>query len=197
MQDVAAACAAPPAPIDAVIGIGGGGGLDLAKVVAVAFATGSCGRDAHGEMQLPVPGRPVIAMPTGGGTGAGVTCIAAARDVDMGSKVGLAPPQPEPVAAVIDPERTPTCPPGPTAAVAADTQSHPVEAFTDRFQTPGPEEIERRPRAGRNRITDVFCAAVRRAAKRRRGDPPGARHQAAALRPRISRACAAVAAGRP
>ncbi len=144
--------------IDAVIGIGGGSCLDLAKVVSIMLANGGEIRDYYGEFKVPGPGLPVIAVPTTGGTGAEVTCIAVVFDDEANMKVGIASPNLEPVAAIIDPELTLTCPPGLTAAVAADTLSHLVEAFTTRYKNPAPADIASKLYVGKNRITDLFCA---------------------------------------
>lgn len=144
--------------IDAVIGIGGGSCLDLAKVVSIMLANGGEIRDYYGEFKVPGPGLPVIAVPTTGGTGAEVTCIAVVFDDEANMKVGIASPHLEPVAAIIDPELTLTCPPGLTAAVAADTLSHLVEAFTARYKNPAPADIAAKLYVGKNRITDMFCA---------------------------------------
>lgn len=144
--------------IDAVIGIGGGSCLDLAKVVSIMLANGGDVRDYYGEFKVPAAGLPVIAVPTTGGTGAEVTCIAVVFDDETNMKVGIASPHLEPVAAIIDPELTLTCPPGLTAAVAADTLSHLVEAFTTRYKNPTPADISSKLYVGKNRITDLFCA---------------------------------------
>lgn len=145
-------------PVDAVVGIGGGSCLDLAKVVGVMLAQGGDLKTYYGEFRVPGPGLPVIAVPTTGGTGAEVTCIAVVYDDEAGMKVGIADPALMPAAAIIDPELTLTCPPGLTAAVAADTLSHLVEAFTARYKNPSPQDIATKLYVGKNRITDMFCA---------------------------------------
>lgn len=111
-------------PIDAVVGIGGGSCLDLAKVAAIVLARGGDVRDYYGEFLVPGPGLPVVTVPTTGGTGAEVTCISVVYDSERGMKVGVASPHLEAVAAVIDPELTLTCPPGLTAATGADALTH-------------------------------------------------------------------------
>lgn len=143
--------------IDAVIGIGGGSCLDLAKVSAVALVNQHDVRDYYGEFRVPAPGLPVITVPTTGGTGAEVTCISVVYDREKGMKLGIASPHLEPYAAVIDPELTLTCPPGLTAATAADALSHLVEAFTARAKNPTREEIDSKLYVGKNRLTDLFA----------------------------------------
>ncbi len=143
--------------VDAILGIGGGSCMDLAKVASIVLANGGDVRDYYGEFLVPGPGVPVITVPTTGGTGAEVTCISVVFDREKGMKVGVASPFLEAHTAVIDPELTLTCPPGLTAATGADALSHLVEAFTDRVKTPTPEEIDSKLYIGKNPLTDVFC----------------------------------------
>jgi alcohol dehydrogenase class IV len=143
--------------IDAVLGIGGGSCLDLAKVTAIVLAYKAEVRDYYGEFLVPGPGLPVITVPTTGGTGAEVTCIAVVFDKDRGMKVGVASPYLEAYAAVIDPELTLSCPPGLTAATGADALSHLVESFTDRAKNPTPDELKSRLYVGKNVLTDIYA----------------------------------------
>jgi alcohol dehydrogenase class IV len=143
--------------IDAILGIGGGSCMDLAKVVSIVLANGGDVRDYYGEFLVPGPGVPVITVPTTGGTGAEVTCISVVFDTDRGMKVGVASPFLEAHTAVIDPELTLTCPPGLTAATGADALSHLVEAFTGRVKNPSADDLDTKLYAGKNRLTDVFA----------------------------------------
>ena len=143
--------------VDAILGIGGGSCMDLAKIVAVVLANKGDVRDYYGEFLVPGPGVPVITVPTTGGTGAEVTCISVVFDKEKGMKIGVASPFLEAYAAVIDPELTLTCPPGLTAATGADALSHLIEAFTGRMKNPTPEEIDTKLYVGKNRLTDIFA----------------------------------------
>lgn len=144
-------------PIDAVVGIGGGSCLDLAKVAAIVLARGGDVRDYYGEFLVPGPGLPVVTVPTTGGTGAEVTCISVVYDSERGMKVGVASPHLEAVAAVIDPELTLTCPPGLTAATGADALTHLVEAFTGRAKNPSSADLATKLYAGKNLLADVYA----------------------------------------
>ncbi|WP_137932343.1 iron-containing alcohol dehydrogenase [Mesorhizobium comanense] len=144
--------------IDAVVGIGGGSCMDLAKAVAVVLANGGDVRDYYGEFKVPGPALPIVTVPTTGGTGAEVTSIAVIFDDEKNMKMAIADAHIEPHAAIIDPELTISCPPGLTAATAADALSHLVEAFTARPKNPSAEEIATKIYVGKNRITDMFCA---------------------------------------
>ena len=144
--------------IQAVIGIGGGSCLDLAKAVAAVLANGGDVRDYFGEFKVPKPALPILTVPTTGGTGAEVTSLAIIFDEERQMKMAIADANIEPFAAIIDPELTLSCPRGLTAATAADALSHLVEAFTARPKNPSPEQIATQIYVGKNRITDVFCA---------------------------------------
>lgn len=144
--------------VDVILGIGGGSSMDLAKSVSAVLAHGGDIRDYFGEFHVPGPTLPVVTVPTTGGTGAEVTCLAIVFDEERGMKMAIADPQIEPVAAVIDPELTVSCPPGLTAATAADALSHLVEAFTARPKNPTAEQLATQIYVGKNRITDIFCA---------------------------------------
>jgi alcohol dehydrogenase class IV len=131
--------------------------VDLAKVTAIVLAHKAEVRDYYGEFLVPGPGLPVITVPTTGGTGAEVTCIAVVYDKDRGMKIGVASPHLEAYAAVIDPELTLSCPPGLTAATGADALSHLVESFTDRAKNPTPDELKTRLYVGKNVLTDIYA----------------------------------------
>ena len=143
--------------IDLVIGIGGGSCMDLGKAVSVVLANGGDVRDYYGEFRVPGPGLPIVAVPTTGGTGAEVTSIAVIFDEESHMKMAITDAHLEPTAAIIDPELTLTCPPGLTAATAADAISHLVEGFTARPKNPTPQELATKIYVGKNRITDMFC----------------------------------------
>jgi len=150
--------AAQQNPIGAILAIGGGSVMDLAKIVSVVMTNGGDVSSYYGEFKVPGPGIPVVTVPTTGGTGAEVTSIAVIFDDKLNVKLGVASPHLEPYAAVIDPELTLSCPPGLTAATAADALSHLIEAFTARAKNPAPEDVATKLYVGKNRITDVFAA---------------------------------------
>ncbi|TFB76479.1 iron-containing alcohol dehydrogenase [Cryobacterium glaciale] len=143
--------------IEVIVGLGGGSCLDMAKVAGLLLSRGGDVRDYYGENLVEGPGLPVVTVPTTGGTGAEVSCIAVVFDADRGMKIGVASAYLEPVAAVVDPELTLTCPPGLTAATGADALSHLIETFTDRSKNPSPEELAAHLYVGKNVLTDIYC----------------------------------------
>lgn len=142
---------------EAIVGIGGGSCMDLAKVASVVLTHGGDVRDYYGQFLVPGPGIPVITVPTTGGTGAEVTCISVIFDEEKGMKIGVASPYLEAHAAVIDPELTLTCPPGLTAASGADALSHLIESFTGRAKNPDADQLATTLYAGKNVLADVYA----------------------------------------
>lgn len=144
--------------LDALIAIGGGSCLDMAKVASVAIVYDQDISEYYGEFLVPGKGLPVITVPTTGGTGAEVTCISVVYDQDKKMKLGIASPYLEPFAAIIDPELTLTCPPGLTAATAADALSHLIESFTAKEKKPSAADISSKVYVGKNSLTDIFAS---------------------------------------
>jgi alcohol dehydrogenase len=154
-----AACAelADGADPDVVVGMGGGSCLDLAKAVAVVLAHGGRASDYYGELRVPGPVIPVVALPTTAGTGSEVTPVAVLTDPERVSKVGISSPHIIPHTAVCDPELTLGCPPGLTASAGADALSHVVEAFTAVRRPVSAELATERVFVGKNELTDCYA----------------------------------------
>lgn len=143
--------------IDAVVGLGGGSCLDMAKVISVVLAHDVDVNTLYGEGLVPGPGFPVITIPTTGGTGAEVTCISVVYDEERKMKLGVASSHLEPYAAIVDPELTLSCPPALTAATGADALTHLVEAFTGKSKKPSPEQIDKHLYVGKNAFADIYA----------------------------------------
>ncbi|GAA1478029.1 iron-containing alcohol dehydrogenase [Nocardioides aestuarii] len=142
---------------DVVIGMGGGSCLDLAKAVAVVHTHGGQASDYYGELRVPGPVLPVIALPTTAGTGSEVTPVAVLTDPERISKVGISSPFLIPHTAICDPELTLGCPPALTASAGADALAHVIEAFTA-VRRPGTADLAgERVFVGKNELTDTFA----------------------------------------
>ncbi|MAE61152.1 MAG: alcohol dehydrogenase [Planctomycetaceae bacterium] len=126
-QCVAQACAAEP---DAIIAIGGGSNIDLAKVTALRFTHGGSTRDYLGEDQVPGPIMPVFCLPTTAGSGSEVTGSAVLTDTENQIKVAILSNFLRPRVALIDPQLTISCPPKVTADSGIDALVHAIEAYT-------------------------------------------------------------------
>ncbi|MEL7215277.1 MAG: iron-containing alcohol dehydrogenase [Pseudomonadota bacterium] len=115
----------------AVIGLGGGTALDIAKV-ASACAVGAPDPDVYALCQTPLPAAtlPKILIPTTAGTGseANGTAIFSNRS---GKKLWVYGPELKPVRAVLDPDLTTTLPAHLVAWCGLDALVHAFEACTN------------------------------------------------------------------
>ncbi|GAA5123755.1 iron-containing alcohol dehydrogenase [Alloalcanivorax gelatiniphagus] len=152
-------CAALAATVrpDVVVGMGGGSCLDLAKAVAVLLTHGGQPSDYYGELRVPGPVVPVVALPTTAGTGSEVTPVAVLTDPERVSKVGISSPHLIPHTAICDPELTLGCPPALTASAGADALAHAVEAFTAIRRPVAAALSSERVFVGKNELTDTFA----------------------------------------
>ena len=141
---------------DAVLGIGGGSCMDMAKCVAVLLKHGGSLRDYYGENKIPGPVAPVIAVPTTAGTGSEVTPVAVIADTERGTKVGISSPYLIPRVAICDPELTVSCPPGLTAVSGADALTHAIESYTAARRAVTPELTVKNVFVGKNVLSDAF-----------------------------------------
>lgn len=119
---------------DVIVAWGGGSVIDLAKAVG-ALAHGDRPVLDHLEVigagaPLPPTSVPVIAVPTTAGTGAEVTANAPLLSPAHQLKASLRGPAMVPVAAVVDPELTASCPPDVTAAAGLDALTQCLEPLT-------------------------------------------------------------------
>ena len=72
---------------DAVLGLGGGSNMDLAKVAAVVLAHGGTPGMYFGDSRVPGPVLPLVCVPTTAGTGSEVSAAAVLTDTDNRIKV--------------------------------------------------------------------------------------------------------------
>lgn len=115
---------------DAIIGLGGGSNMDVAKFTAVQIAHGGRPQQYLGDDQIPGPTLPVICIPTTAGTGSEVSGAAAFTDTERKVKVGSLSNFLRPVAAIVDSELSRSCPPKVTADSGIDALTHAIEAIT-------------------------------------------------------------------
>ncbi|MEO8308553.1 MAG: iron-containing alcohol dehydrogenase [Pseudomonadota bacterium] len=124
------------AKIDAVIGMGGGSSMDLAKLVAALLPGGQSIRDVQGTDKL--LGRQIwlACIPTTAGTGSEVSPIAILLDETDVLKKGVISRHLVPDAAYVDPLLTVSMPAAVTAATGLDALTHCIEAYANRFAHP-------------------------------------------------------------
>jgi alcohol dehydrogenase class IV len=115
---------------DALLGLGGGSNMDLAKIVATVLAHGGTPRDYVGDGNIPGPVLPLVCVPTTSGTGSEVTAASVLTDTAHHMKVGVLSNYLRPRLAVVDPKLTLSCPRKVTADSGIDALTHAIEAFT-------------------------------------------------------------------
>ena len=134
-----------------VIGFGGGSSMDVAKAGAILVTNPPPVKRYLGLGNVPVPGIPVIAIPTTSGTGSETTNIAILKDDQAGTKGGIVSPHVIPRVAIVDPALALSLPPRLTASTGMDALCHAVEGYTSLKATP---------------FTDIFHReAIRRVAR--------------------------------
>ncbi|MDQ4002574.1 MAG: iron-containing alcohol dehydrogenase [Actinomycetota bacterium] len=151
---------------DGFVGVGGGSSLDTAKVanlvathpapvIEYIYPPVGSGR------KPPSPLKPLLAIPTTGGTGSEATEIAALDLPDLKTKAAISHPFLRPNHGIVDPLLTRSMPPDVTAACGLDVVCHAAESFTARpyNSRPAPETPEDRPPfQGSNPISDIWAA---------------------------------------
>jgi len=121
---------------DAIVGLGGGSAMDVAKVVAALLD----GRQTIGEVLgiglLAGRSLPLALLPTTAGTGSEVSPIAILQDPTDGQKKAVISPHIVPDAAFVDPALTIGAPRQVTAASGIDALTHCIEAYANRQAHP-------------------------------------------------------------
>ncbi|MBN1239066.1 MAG: iron-containing alcohol dehydrogenase [Gammaproteobacteria bacterium] len=121
---------------DAVIGVGGGSVMDLAKLVAALADGAQQLQDVGGIGRLEGRALWLACVPTTAGTGSEVSPIAILLDQSDHLKKGVISPHLVPDAAYVDPLLTLTMPPSVTASTGLDALTHCIESYANRFAHP-------------------------------------------------------------
>ena len=113
----------------AVIGLGGGSSMDVAKLIAGLCNSSQPLAEAYGIGNLTGARLPLVQVPTTAGTGSEVTPISIIT-TGATTKAAVVAPQLLPDVALLDPELTVGLPPQVTAATGIDAMVHAIESFT-------------------------------------------------------------------
>jgi alcohol dehydrogenase class IV len=127
---------AKQAKIEAVLGVGGGSPLDVAKLVAALARGRQNVAEVFGINLLQGRELFLVCLPTTAGTGSEVSPNAILLDEADELKKGAVSPHLVPDAAFVDPRLTHSVPPAVTAATGLDALTHCIEAYTNRFAHP-------------------------------------------------------------
>jgi alcohol dehydrogenase len=122
--------------IEAVLGIGGGSVIDMAKLVAALTHGSQAVTEVFGINRLAGRSLPLVCLPTTAGTGAEVSPNAILLDEVDELKKGVVSPHLVPDAAYVDPLLTVSAPAPVTAATGLDALTHCIEAYANNFSHP-------------------------------------------------------------
>ena len=118
--------------VDAIVGIGGGSAMDLAKGVGVLLRNPGRGIAYRGMNLVRSPGVPVVLVPTVAGCGSEVTATASFIDRASKTKLGINGAHVACLFSVMDPTLLVTCPPAVVLGSGLDAMVHAIEAVTAR-----------------------------------------------------------------
>ncbi|MCX8999595.1 iron-containing alcohol dehydrogenase [Rhizobiaceae bacterium BDR2-2] len=124
------------ADVSAIVGLGGGSVLDVAKVAALSLGTGRMPADivrGHPRFETEVMA-PLVLVPTTSGTGSETSIFAVVTDGT--TKRSLSGPALVPQAAILDPLLTVSMPASVTAMTGMDALTHAIEAVMHTAATP-------------------------------------------------------------
>lgn len=113
---------------DALLAIGGGSCIDLAKAVAILSGNGGRILDYEGVDRVTNPIPPMVMVPTTGGSGADVSQFCVVTDTVRGLKATIGGRALVPDVSLTDPELLTTLSPELTAHTGLDALSHAIES---------------------------------------------------------------------
>jgi alcohol dehydrogenase len=117
--------------LEAVVGIGGGSALDVAKAARIAGDQGGTAAEYAAGTRVPaLPGVGLVLCPTTSGTGSEVSGASVLTDTDRDRKIGFGHPNMRAQHALVDPVLTHGLPPGPTAHSGVDALAQAIGACT-------------------------------------------------------------------
>lgn len=122
--------------IEAVVGIGGGSVLCVAKAIAIVAANPPTFRDCAGVARFSHRALPMLLVPTTAGSGAEVSQFTLVKDDTNGTKFVGGGPLSFPNVALLDPVVLTSIPARLAAISAVDALTHAVEAMFTEFATP-------------------------------------------------------------
>lgn len=125
------------AGVDAVIALGGGSAIDVAKAAAIVATNGGCIADYEGVDAFDVVPLPLIAIPSTAGTGSEVSGAAVITDTSRNVKMAIRHARFGPAAhAVLDPKVVATVPGHVAVHAGVDAFVHAFESYLSKLANP-------------------------------------------------------------
>lgn len=125
----------------ALLALGGGSPMDVAKSVGVISKFGGSITDYEGVGKVPGKIDPLIAIPTTAGTGSEVTVAAVIVDESRNYKLSVLGPEISPTYALLDPEVLTTAPASVAASCGVDAFIHASESYINMDSNPFSEAM--------------------------------------------------------
>jgi alcohol dehydrogenase class IV len=119
-----------------IVAVGGGSPMDCAKGIGIASANKRHVSEFEGVDLVPLPGPPLICIPTTAGSSADVSQFAIITDVQRRLKMAIISKTVVPDVALIDPVTTTTMDVSLTAATGMDALVHGIEAYVSDAHSP-------------------------------------------------------------
>lgn len=124
------------ADCDVIVAVGGGSPIDCAKGIGIAHVNERDVLAFEGVDQVPMPGPPLICVPTTAGSAADVSQFAIINDSARRVKIAIVSKTLVPDVALIDPQTTTTMSAELTAATGLDALVHAIEAYVSNANSP-------------------------------------------------------------
>jgi len=121
---------------DVIVAVGGGSPMDCAKGIGIASSNRRPILSFEGVDEVPIPGPPLVCVPTTAGTSADVSQFAIITDTARQVKIAIVSKTMVPDAALIDPVTTTTMDARLTAATGMDALCHAFESYVSTAQSP-------------------------------------------------------------
>jgi alcohol dehydrogenase class IV len=121
---------------DAIVAVGGGSPMDCAKGIGIVASNGGNILQYEGVDRIPIPGPPLLCIPTTAGTAADVSQFAIVNDTSRKVKIAILSKATIPDVALIDPLTATTMPALLTAATGMDALVHAIEAYLSLASSP-------------------------------------------------------------
>lgn len=121
---------------NALVAVGGGSAIDLAKGVGIVTTHGRPVLEFEGVDRVSAPMPPLICVPTTGGSSADVSQFAIITDLEARRKIAIVSKAVVPDVSLIDPETLTTMDPYLAACTGMDALTHAIEAFVSNASSP-------------------------------------------------------------
>lgn len=143
---------------EALVALGGGSNIDLAKAASVLLRYPGRAEDYFGEHRVPGPVLPIVAISTTAGTGSEVSAASVLADPENKRRGAIMSNYLRPAVAIYDPLLTVSCPAKVTADAGIDALTHAVEAYlVVSAETEADETLAAGIYQGRSPLTDLLA----------------------------------------